>query len=602
MNHSTRIVRSFSFTRLCTNSAILLVVIVYDCVAATSFFPKTSNTKPQSNGAVDKTAAKVTSTQINIATITTTGQPLTTPIGFWSPQHGGLFIPRRQNLKSNSKKERENSKDAIKPSSVGGLNLDWVGMIPSIRMESVQVIAERLTTDTIQPIWNTAMKAMEDQLLSHVYNSVSKSTTAAKTDVAVAVDPGDFLCEMNGWSAYFDREGTCLIYYFHKQTGASQWEIPYPDYPIPKLNHQQVLMMKQKYQESHVPLPTVLLSLDDGNSSSNQIPGNDIFQSIQNLLSGGNNKDEKEPEKKPDDKNRNNKPWWSAVLDVVFEKSDDNQNESAVSVYNSKSGNANVVDGSLPFFATMQNEEKESTTFDTVSPSLSTTSSDILQSIDALSTTLSPWWDMLRDVVVKVAATTLELQTANDEVVDKVDNPPKVQRQENQLWDYFFPVKNDKNEIIDSQPTITVKSSIKKQSRLEPEIESPLDVSNTNVLGWMSDLPLFLTRDVSRTVPLFGLFPKKSNEVKDKALIVAVTVPLRDVASLSKQKQPSHAERLKVIEEKRYAASRARQANLRKTYGTVIHDRSPTVSLTSIKLQKSKSSNQNIDWYKYLDD
>jgi hypothetical protein len=586
-------------------------------VVATSFFPNTSY-------GIDKasTATKITTsttTQVNVATTTSTaavaGLPhLSTPLGWiWSPKYEGLFIPRKNQPKTikKSNNKRENSKPAMR-----GFNLDearvWhEKMISLVHVDAVQIITERFTTSTWQPIWTVAVKAMEDQLLSHIYNTVgstSSTTTTTKTTthddvndetVTIAVDPGDFLGEVNGWSAYFDREGTCLVYYFHVQSGVSQWEIPYPNYPVPRLNPQQIQMMKQKYQEQQQ--QHVMLSTDKENSSTNQIPLNQIFQGIESLFGGGNNKDNKEPEKLPEETNRNNKPWWSSVLDVVFDNQDSKTKERSTGTPVENVKTRDVVDGPLPFFATIQSEDSVAKDSELTLLSTESATADFLQSIDALSTTLSPWWDMLRDVVVKAAtSTTVESQST---ITNDTPEVSTMENQSNQLWDFLFPSKNDKNKKIDSQTTATLELSNKGQPRTG--LEPTADATNNNVLGWMSDLPLFLTRDVSRTVPLFGLFPKKSNKDNDNALIVAATVPLRDAALLNKQKLPSHAERLKVIEEKRYAASRARQANLRKTYGTIIHDRSPTVSLTSIKLQKNKSSNpknNNIDWYKYLDD
>ena len=540
-----------------------------NCVTATSFFSQTSNTKQQSSNAAgdQATSSKITSTQVNIAT---TGLPLSTPNGFWSP----FQQFQNPNQRAKSKEGSGTSKHPTHSFSIGELNLVGMRMLQgqilsTIDSRSLQEISERLTTSVVQPMWNVAVKAIEDQLLSHVHNTISQSAIASKTADDVAADPGDFLGEVHGWSAYFDREGTCLVYYFHKQTGVSQWEIPYPNYPTPKLNLEQIKMMERKYEESH--------------SSTNQ-QGKDLFRGIHDLFSGsgGNNKNTKEPEKKPD------KPWWSSVLEVVFENQESLRNDE------SKEDKLLLKNEQLPFFASIADEgDNRADSHDSVPPSTKSNSVDIFQSMDSVSTTLSPWWDMLRAVVTKAAAT-MESPSQIVPVVNTPENQPTIQRQQNQAWDYFFPTNMKDDE--DFQSTITLKPS--KETRPE----ATADVDTKNVLGWMSDLPLFLTRDVSRTVPLFGLFSKKSNDVREKALIVSATVPLKDTAALHKQKQPSHAERLKVIEEKRYAASRARQANLRKVYGTVIHDRSPTVSLTSLKLQKSKLTNHNVDWYKYLND
>ena len=51
------------------------------------------------------------------------------------------------------------------------------------------------------------------------------------------------------------------------------------------------------------------------------------------------------------------------------------------------------------------------------------------------------------------------------------------------------------------------------------------------------------------------------------------------------------------LEEKRLNDSRKRQANLRKSYDSVILDRSPTVSLSAIK-----RGGKTKDWYQYLDE
>jgi hypothetical protein len=141
---------------------------------------------------------------------------------------------------------------------------------------------------------------------------------------------------------------------------------------------------------------------------------------------------------------------------------------------------------------------------------------------------------------------------------------------------------------------MATKSSTKQQPQeLNKDVEKD---SGKDFSSWMNDLPLFLTRDASRTIPLFGLLEKQAAPVFPKKEAATPSSPSTKTTAVQKSDQDRH----KILEEKRYAASRARQANLRRAYGTVIHDRCPTVSLTSIKLNKKKTNPP--DWYKYLDD
>lgn len=116
-------------------------------------------------------------------------------------------------------------------------------------------------------------------------------------------------------------------------------------------------------------------------------------------------------------------------------------------------------------------------------------------------------------------------------------------------------------------------------------------------------LSLFLTRDTSGTRSLFSskilpVAPLEPSSSSSDSVAAAATAAVTAGGTVSPATTITAIamSREKALEEKGYADSRARQANLRKNYQQVVTDRSPTVSLTAMKKNKQK------DWLKYLGD
>jgi hypothetical protein len=114
----------------------------------------------------------------------------------------------------------------------------------------------------------------------------------------------------------------------------------------------------------------------------------------------------------------------------------------------------------------------------------------------------------------------------------------------------------------------TIKSPVMKQQRMQqPNDSAKSDIilvasdsveRSNSFVGWMNDLPLFLTRDASRTIPLFDLleksasliFPKNNNE--RSAPLGSPSVSQTKTTAIMKDDKN---DRLKALEAKRYAAS-----------------------------------------------
>jgi hypothetical protein len=448
-----------------------------------------------------------------------------------------------------------------------------VSTVLQISLETLLGVLDVLSKNVVSPTWQEFQNFFREQV-----------TLSTPTDAAVAVDPGDFLCEHSGWQAYFDRADTCLIYYFHRATGVSQWDPPFSNFPVPKLNPQQLAVAKQRYQHYH-----------QSSFKSQQEPlFNSVLKGLQDVLFQNPQKPSRKPDTDEDDETPSKKPWWVSMMDDVLEsttKTTTNMVENSPLSRNmaetpSSDQKSLLTSDVVPFFAAF----RDGIDVTTVKEEIQTSES----SVDATNA-LSPLWDLFSAVVKMASAPPLSsnMTLAAASIESRVQSTPQPQ----QPWDFLFSFGKKPEAAAKSTVSGTILKSAKtaqQPSKKDPEKDVGKGLSN-----WMNDLPLFLTRDASRTIPLFGLlekqaalvFPKKETTVSPSSPSTKTTVI-----------QKSDQDRLKSLEDKRYAASRARQANLRRAYGTVIHDRSPTVSLTSIKLNRKKNSNSPPDWYKYLDD
>jgi hypothetical protein len=514
-----------------------------------------------------------TSTQLYVAT-----DPFASSMGYWSPKqprnHIGSTLEPHQNV--------------LKPLLDEWKLEFWQTMssVLQISLETLLGLLDALSKLFLSPAWEVMQNLVAVQ-----------AAEFASTDTDVAVDPGDFLCEHSGWQAYFDRADTCLIYYFHHATGVSQWNPPFPNFPTPKLSSQQLELAQQRYQHFH---QSASIQAQSSSFMSQQEPlYNTVLKGVQDFLFQNPQKQSRKPDTDEDEEKQSKKPWWASMMDHVLEsgaKTATNMPRKPSVISDAK---AFATDDIVPFFAAFQ-DGKDITPkreeFQTIEPSADET------------TALSPLWDLFAAVVKMASAPQLTNNSTLAVASVKSKKPLQYTSQQQQPWDFLFSF-GKKSEAETSASKMTLKSekvaltlASKSSTKEQQQQLSSRDAENDIGKGfsdWMNDLPLFLTRDASRTIPLFGLLEKQAALVfQRKETTATASSPSTKTTVIQKSDQ----DRLKLLEEKRYAASRARQANLRRAYGTVIHDRSPTVSLTSIKLNKKKNSNSPPDWYKYLDD
>lgn len=359
------------------------------------------------------------------------------------------------------------------------------------------------------------------------------------------------LAEQGDWQAYFNNDAA-QVYYFHVRTGASQWEPP-TGFPAPVLTIPQRARCLARYHQIILASRHSDESSSDGDGDTGWNLLGTVVKGVSGLITAPPIKDPKKPND-DDDGNNDKKPWWLLMFDskkgepeaTLFSSSDQNKLVERTAVNKGPTKYADVEEALLPYF-------------------VSGSQSEVLAQRDE------------HPPPVEGTAKAEESPLGEEPAVTTADTSP---------WDIFFRSDADtKNQPAKSERTYHYES---ENGEFATEDASPQPAGSLTRGGgigaWFEDLPLFLTRDTSRTRPLF-LSPRNLPIVGNWFQ-----------PSASELAAAEDAERLQGMEERRYAASKARQANLRKNYQEVVSDRSPTISLTSLKLKKSK------DWFKYLGD
>jgi hypothetical protein len=572
------------------------------CDAATTFLPQISHTKPTKRSTLSSDVTQTTNkSQLRVVT-----DPFAS-MDFWLPTSHHDSRSKKTTNDAWSKNKNIIAQSTI--SLASGFEswmelLHRVSPIVQVSFETVLVLGETFTKQILNPSWKTVLDAIEEQMLHPaISNVVTSSTAIVTTNDDEIVDPGEFLCEHDNWQAYFDHANTCLIYYFHTTSGASQWDPPFPNYPIPILNTRQYAMVSKRYNTINRQQQFMTdnhQQLDTTKSDDNPVLTKNVFQGIQDLLFQNI---KKVPGKKPDTEededtnNNNNKPWLLSMMENVFESTGiriaaDRQQHELASVEKEQK---NLGDGdALPFFAAFQDQIE-----------ITPTALGNVQNEEPTdpTTTLSPWWEMLVDVVKQAAILSQPIGASADtkllpkastssssmKVQPIVSVDSQLQKQQQRYpWDFFFPVGNVKKELetaipertgssfstvvsksVNTSLKTTIKSPDMKQQRMrQPNDSAKSDIvlvasdsveSSNSFVGWMNDLPLFLTRDASRTIPLFGLLEKsaslifpKNNNIDRSAPLVSPSVSQTKTTAIMKDDKN---DRLKALEAKRYAAS-----------------------------------------------
>jgi hypothetical protein len=430
-------------------------------------------------------------------------------------------------------------------------------------------------------------------LLGHLWTSAIQflnTASAARTTDALLVQQDEwqaYQCTASRDSMYSYARGH--VYYFNTLTGESQWEKPHANFPTPQAlplpngydlwDTIPVMATASRAKQSATALwATSKDTSDEASSTPVSVKPtswwdmlSDLQRSISEIFPStakSNEQTEMEQNSAIDD---TPKPWWSLVFDGFKQAEMPVRHEESIS---SPASSSNV-----PTFQKRKQEDSWWWTF---------ASGGVNDNVSNETTTPS--------------IPTLDSSLANPILESRTESPISP-------WDILFgKVEKDKTVNTElyakSAPADTLSDTTLTE---EQQHSPPLRYSD-----WVENLSLYLTRDTSRTRSLFSL----KNVPVVGAIIAPEKTTLSPSAPASSPSESSPTQktgalanpntaaaireaREKALQEKRYAASLARQANLRKNYDEVILDRSPTISLTAMKKSNKPASKT---WFRYLED
>lgn len=466
--------------------------------------------------------------------------------------------------------------------------------------------------------------------------SSSSSSEPVTTDV--------FLVEHGPWQAYqctskaFDSYSLAPpVYYFHTRTGASQWDKPYPDFPTPTSSSLSSVLFSSwatSMKPSSTKTSTTLWATPpekyvEESSSTKSAPSSplwDVIVSVSDLFSNSNSKNENvgswknSSNKKPDDDDDENlqQPWWAKTLTSMLFKGDDERRTDAKQPASPASSTSWWPFQNSPQQQLVRENDKQDSTWWQF---LWTENKPETPSAKSMS-----WWPFVAWGDNRIASDIDSDQRKSSTSVDGkhlsflASSVEPSAASSSAPWEILF--RN--SEIEQPQFLSGGGSSDTKVNNNNLPSESERGQTSTNdKKDWIEILSLYLTKDASRTRSLFTLknipvvgfifadnkekqprslsaLPSaskssSSSKAADTSNEMSSSSPATTTASSSLMGM-SPESREQALQEKRYAASVARQANLRKNYDDVVYERSPTISLTALKKNNKKT------WLKYLDD
>jgi WW domain len=467
--------------------------------------------------------------------------------------------------------------------------------------------------NVLEQLWQSAASLLDSSSSASAFDSANPSPTqwqqpldllgqlwtAAIQFLNAASEPRTadvMLVEQGEWQAYqctasrdsFYSYARGHVYYFNTLTGESQWERPHSNFPtlqalpLPNgydfLDAIPVVATASRAKQSATALWAT--SKDNSNEPSSS-PASDkptswwdmLMGSISEILpSNAKSNEQTDVKQSRTDMEENSaideapKPWWSVVFDGF------KQLEPQVRPVESSS--------SAPPSNIKEKKEEDSW-----------------------------WWTFSAQSVndnVSNETTTPSIPTSDSSLV----NPILASRTEppSSPWDILFG-NDDKEKKV--SPQLNADSA---QTDTLPDNTSSEEQQHSPSLlysEWVENLSLYLTKDTSRTRSLFSLknVPVVGAIIAPDKATASPSAPASSLESSPSQKTGAAANpntsaaireaREKALQEKRYAASVARQANLRKNYDEVILDRSPTISLTAMKKSNKPASKT---WFRYLED
>lgn len=451
-------------------------------------------------------------------------------------------------------------------------------------------------------------------MLTRNNNNNNNGDTSASTTVTTT---DELLAERGHWQAYLDVHGSGSVYYFHARTGVSQWEPP-RGFPVPTLTvaqlaattaryhyqrwrqHQQEQQQQEQEQNQRpAQYSTIVAFRASSNNNNNNNPWESIAKGLADLLTTppplSNKLNSTKPNNdKEDDDDAKKKPNWPlSLFDKEKEKSDQ-QSSFLFSLFEEKKKEekANVNNPPLPFFA-MEVRPKEPPQEQTTEPSKKQGMEIVLPKEEQppkaqQSAAVGAPWDFL-------------FRSGNDGAKKEQPQQPTTETSEPQRY-------YDVEKGVFATESADAVSTIRRQ---QPEEDSGVLTDNwienllvlTNPGTSSEQVRTLLTEKFPVLGPLLenssGKKRSRSENVRDLTSAMdatAATTSLSGRGSDPAAAADSDKTARQRWDERRYAASQARQANLRKNYQQVVSDRSPTISLSAMKRKKKK------DWFKYLGD